>query len=144
MKKLTALIAGATLGAILLTGCHSDEKVKPDALLYHRFALVKANGDEVKVEQDQEVPYIEFNENFNISGKMCNNFSGQAIYKDGKITSDNLVSTKMLCPSDQLNKLDYMIDEMLKRGANVALRNNQLTLKSGNDILIFNLRDVVN
>lgn len=144
MKKLTALIAGATLGAILLSGCHTEEKVKPDDLLYHRFALVQANGNKVNVEQDQEIPYIEFNENFNISGKMCNNFSGQAIYKDNKITSDNLVSTKMLCPNDELNKLDYMIDEVLKRGANVTLKNNQLTLKSGNDTLIFNLRDVVN
>ncbi|WP_392565312.1 META domain-containing protein [Utexia brackfieldae] len=140
MKKLIVFIAAATL----LAGCNTDKTVKPDALLHHRFELVQANGNAVDVGESGLRPYIEFGENFAINGKMCNSFVGQATYKEGELTSPGLASTKMLCADEQLNQLDNVIGQVLVNGAKVSMEGDKLTLKSSDNTLVYELKDVMN
>lgn len=137
MKKLIALVAGATL----LAGCGGDKPVTQEDLLHHRFVLVSENGN--KVEQEVS-PYIEFNEGLMVNGKMCNSFFGKVTLEDSKLTSAGLASTRMLCSDEQLNKLDATIGEVFKDGAKVTLENDQLTLKTDKYELVYKLSDYMN
>lgn len=140
MKKLIAFI----LIAFILSGCNTEQSVKPEDLLHRHFVLVKANGDIIKEDNTMNIPYLEFGENFKISGRMCNQFFGQATYQDDVISSPGLVSTKMLCPNNQLNLLDNIIAQLFQDGAKVSMKENKLILASGENKLIYELKDRVN
>lgn len=137
MKKVIALIISITL----IMGCHAEKTPAHEALLKHRFVLAKANIRSIQLNFDVPKAYIEFGENFKITGRMCNNFFGQASYENGILSSKELVSTKMRCVDDELNQLDFLIAEMLQKGAKLSLKDNKLILRSKQDKLIYQLND---
>ncbi|WP_223813326.1 META domain-containing protein, partial [Klebsiella pneumoniae] len=55
----------------------------------------------------------------------------------------SLAMTRMLCHDAQLNTLDATIDKMLREGAQVDLTENQLTLATADQTLVYKLADLM-
>ena len=139
MKK-TLLLAVLLTGTLIMTGCDQSNKVKAEDLLHHRFVLIKANGQDISPDKHAE---LEFGENLNISGQMCNYFTTKVTLINDTIVSSTLNITHMVCEDNQLDKLDTIITQLIQNGASVILNNEQLTLKNKNNELIYQLKDLM-
>ncbi|MFQ0972840.1 META domain-containing protein [Gilliamella sp. CG35] len=139
MKK-TLLLTSLFVGALVVTGCGESNKIKAEDLLHHHFVLVKANGQDVSSDKAAE---LEFGENMNITGKMCNRFVAKVTLENETIKGAGVGMTKMLCNDEQLDKLDGIITQMITEGAKVSLNKDQLTLKNESNELIFQLKDLM-
>lgn len=145
MKKLMAL----SVISLVLTGCVNPGKasVQPEQLTSHRFVLENVNGKAVK--NTTTPPEISFNalsdislvNNISVSGAMCNRFSGQGKLSEGELKVKTLAMTRMLCTEPQLNELDQAIGDMLRKGAQVDLTEDQLTLATADKTLMFKRAD---
>lgn len=141
MKKLMAL----SVISLVLTGCVNPGKasVQPEQLTSHRFVLENVNGKAVK--NTTTPPEISFNalsdislvNNISVSGAMCNRFSGQGKLSEGELKVKTLAMTRKLCAEPQLNELDQAIGDMLRKGAQVDLTEDQLTLATADKTLMF-------
>lgn len=111
MKKIVTLIALS----MVMAGCVSNGKVSVnrEQLQHHRFVLESVNGKPVTVAKNQ--PELSFGENMTVSGKMCNQFTGQGKLSDGELKVKNLAMTRMMCADPQLNTLDGVISDMFKQ-----------------------------
>lgn len=145
MKKLMAL----SVISLVLTGCVNPGKasVQPEQLTSHRFVLENVNGKAVK--NTTTPPEISFNalsdislvNNISVSGAMCNRFSGQGKLSEGELKVKTLAMTRKLCTEPQLNELDQAIGDMLSKGAQVDLTEDQLTLATADKTLMFKRAD---
>ncbi|MFH2243008.1 heat shock protein HslJ [Enterobacter sichuanensis] len=145
MKKLMAL----SIISLVLTGCVNPGKasVQPEQLTSHRFVLENVNGKAVK--NTTTPPEISFNalsdislvNNISVSGAMCNRFSGQGKLSEGELKVKTLAMTRKLCTEPQLNELDQAIGDMLRKGAQVDLTEDQLTLATADKTLMFKRAD---
>lgn len=101
-----------------------------DDLLHRRFLAVKLNGNPVKVNNDHP-PILEFNGEkdvvFKISGRMCNQFTGNATLKDG-VLSARLAATMKMCIDPVLMELEQTFHRLLADGAKIVLADNNLLL----------------
>lgn len=139
MKKIVALVALSLLAA----GCVSNGKVSVsrEQLQHHRFVLESVDGKPVN-----PTPHpleLSFGEKMTVSGNMCNRFNGQASLSDGELKVKEMVMTRMMCADPQLNALDNTLSAMLKKGAQVDLTANQLTLATADHTLSYKLADLV-
>lgn len=134
MKKIVTLVALS----ILMTGCVSSGKmsVKREQLEHHRFVLESVNGKSVAG------PELSFSEDMTVSGKMCNQFTGEGKLSDGELKVKNLAMTRMVCTDPQLNALDATISEVFRQGAQVDLTENQLTLATAETTLMYRIADL--
>lgn len=107
MKKIVTLVALS----IIMTGCVSSGKVsvKREQLEHHRFVLESVNGKTVTG------PELSFGEDMTVSGKMCNQFTGEGKLSDGELKVKNLAMTRMMCADPQLNALDGTISDGLQQ-----------------------------
>ncbi|HDR2842876.1 TPA: heat shock protein HslJ [Enterobacter sichuanensis] len=145
MKKLMAL----SVISLVLTGCVNPGKasVQPEQLTSHRFVLENVNGKAVK--NTTTPPEISFSalsdislvNNISVSGAMCNRFSGQGKLSEGELKVKTLPMTRKLCTEPQLNELDQAIGDMLRKGAQVDLTEDQLTLATADKTLMFKRAD---
>ncbi|MCM7883843.1 heat shock protein HslJ [Enterobacter sichuanensis] len=145
MKKLMAL----SVISLVLTGCVNPGKasVQPEQLTSHRFVLENVNGKAVK--NTTTPPEISFNalsdislvNNISVSGAMCNRFSGQGKLSEGELKVKTLAMTRKLCTEPQLSELDQAIGDMLRKGAQVDLTEDQLTLATADKTLMFKRAD---
>ena len=145
MKKLMAL----SVISLVLTGCVNPGKasVQPEQLTSHRFVLENVNGKAVK--NTTTPPEISFSalsdislvNNISVSGAMCNRFSGQGKLSEGELKVKTLAMTRKLCTEPQLNELDQAIGDMLHKGAQVDLTEDQLTLATADKTLMFKRAD---
>ena len=121
MNKFAALLAAG----MLLSGCVYNSKVSTGAeqLQHHRFVLTSVNGQAVNA-SDRPLE-LSFGEKMAITGKMY------------------VSMTRMLCHDAQLNTLDATIDKMLREGAQVDLTENQLTLATADQTLVYKLADLM-
>lgn len=143
MKKLIAL----SVISLVLTGCVNPGKasVQPEQLKNHRFVLENVNGKAVKSATTQ--PEIGFSalpdislvmvNNISVSGQMCNRLNGQGKLSEGELKVKTLAMTRKLCTDPQLNELDQTIGDMLRKGAQVDLTEDQLTLATADKTLMF-------
>lgn len=141
MKKLVAV----SLFSLIVAGCVNPGKasVQPDQLQNHRFILENVNGKAVKAASAQ--PEISFSaehdlsliKNIAVSGVMCNRFTGQGKLSEGELKVKNLAMTRRLCTEPQLNELDQTLSDMLSKGAQVDLTEDQLTLATADKSLVF-------
>jgi Heat shock protein len=141
MKKLVAV----SLFSLIVAGCVNPGKasVQPDQLQNHRFVLENVNGKAVKAASAQ--PEISFSaehdlsliKNIAVSGAMCNRFTGQGKLSEGELKVKDLAMTRRLCTEPQLNELDNTLSEMLSKGAQVDLTEDQLTLATAGRSLVF-------
>ncbi len=145
MNKFAALLAAG----MLLSGCVYNSKVSTGAeqLQHHRFVLTSVNGQAVNA-SDRPLE-LSFGEKMAITGKMyvsgnmCNGFSGEGKVSDGELKVKSLAMTRMLCHDAQLNTLDATIGKMLREGAQVDLTENQLTLATADQTLVYKLADLM-
>lgn len=135
-------IAAALAASFLLAGCVYNSKVMTgkDQLQHHRFVLESVNGKNVNSPQPLE---LSFGENMHVSGNMCNHFTGDGSVSDGALKVKNLAMSRMLCSDPQLNELDATLGNMLRSGAQVDLTENQLTLATASDSLVYKLADLM-
>lgn len=137
MKKTIGYLSLLT-ALFTLSGCGESGKIKDTDLMHHHFVLIKANGQDVALDKQAD---LEFGEKMTITGKMCNQFSGQVTLKNDEIKGVGVAMTKMLCNDDQLDKLDIVIDQLISNGAKVELTNNQLILKNKDNELIYQVKE---
>lgn len=139
-RKLIA-ISTLILTTTLLVGCNEEKQITVSDLQHHRFVLITADGQAI---DKNKGAFIEFGEGLSVNGKMCNNFIGKANLTNGTISSPALAQTKMLCSDDeQLNKLDYTVGQIFQQSAKVTLDKGKLTLKSANNELVYELKDLI-
>lgn len=133
MKTLVAV----TLLSLALTGCVNPGKasVQKDQLQNHRFVLESVNGAAVK--PSAMPPEIAFGEKMAVSGMMCNRFSGEGKLSEGELKVKEMAMTRKLCTDPQRNELDNTISTMLRKGAQVDLTQDQLTLATAETTLMF-------
>lgn len=133
MKKIMALLA---LSAVL-SGCVSSrsDTLKPEQLANQRFVLESVNGQPVQL--TGPLPEISFDQDLRVSGKMCNGFTGQGKLSGGELTVKHMGMTMMLCVEPQRNELDHTINTLLSNGVQVDITNNQLTLATASQSLVY-------
>lgn len=133
MKKIMTLVALS----VVLSGCVSSRTVllKSEQLENQRFVLTTFNGQAVAA--DDKAPEISFDKDLRVAGRMCNSFMGQGKLSDGELTVKNMGMTMMMCADPQRNALDHTINAMLSEGAQVDLTDNQLTLATATQTLIY-------
>ena len=140
MNKFAVLLATG----MLLSGCVYNSKVSTGAaqLQHHRFVLTSVNGQTL---DPQGKPLeLSFGEDMHVSGNMCNGFSGKGSISDGELQVKTLAMTRMLCSDSPRNTLDQTLSTMLRDGAQVDLTENQLTLATADQTLVYKLADLVN
>nr|WP_309578241.1 heat shock protein HslJ [Scandinavium hiltneri] len=139
IKMTVALLAAG----MMLAGCvsTSDVTTQPEQLQHHRFVLESVNGTNVT---SQKLLELSFGEDMHISANMCNQFTGEGKLSDGDLTVQKLAITRMVCTDPQLNKLDSTLKTMLRDGVQVDLTEDQLTLATSNDSLVYKLADLMN
>lgn len=133
MKKLVAL----SLVSLALAGCVNPGKasVQAEQLEGHRFVLETVNG--VAIKPSAVPPEMSFGKKMAVSGVMCNRFSGQGKLSEGELKVKAMAMTRKLCVEPQLNELDATIGDMLSKGAQVDLTEDQLTLATAEKTLMF-------
>ena len=145
MKKMLFLLAAAAL----LSGCVYNSKMSTggEQLQHHRFVLESVNG---KTINSSDTPLdVSFGEkqpllnHIYLSGEMCNRFSVTAKISNGELKASDLTTTRKICSDAQLNQLDATLSTMLRQGAQVDLTEQQLTLATADQTLIFKLADLV-
>lgn len=141
MKKTISLIILFAV-TFFITGCNdsTSTKIMEKDLLHHRFVLIKANGEDISPDKQIE---LQFGENMNISGKICNDFAASVELNNNIIKSSEMTMTKTLCNDDQLDKLDSIIEQLITKGAEVSLDKDLLTLKNKDNELIYKLKDLM-
>ncbi|MEX3239048.1 MULTISPECIES: heat shock protein HslJ [Serratia] len=141
MKKSISV----ALTALLLAGCgmsQNGKTVTESDLLHHNFALQSVDGVAVK-SRPGNGPNLEFGEKMHVSGAMCNHFFGSGQLQDGVLTVPGLASTRMACSDPQLNQWDWVIGDVLGKGAKVTLSAQKLTLSGSGHVLVYTQRDWV-
>lgn len=141
MKKLVAV----TFLSLALAGCVNPGKasVQPEQLQNHRFVLENVDGKAItKTATQPEISFsalsdISLIKNITVSGVMCNSYNGQGKLSEGALTVKTLAMTRKLCTDPQLNELDQAIGDMLRKGAQVDLTEDQLTLATAKKTLMF-------
>ena len=141
MKKLVAV----TFLSLALAGCVNPGKasVQPEQLQNHRFVLENVDGKAIaKTATQPEISFsalsdISLIKNITVSGVMCNSYNGQGKLSEGALTVKTLAMTRKLCTDPQLNELDQAISDMLRKGAQVDLTEDQLTLATAEKTLMF-------
>ncbi|MEB7916590.1 heat shock protein HslJ [Enterobacter mori] len=141
MKKLVAV----TFLSLALAGCVNPGKasVQPEQLQNHRFVLENVDGKTItKTATQPEISFsalsdISLIKNITVSGVMCNSYNGQGKLSEGALTVKTLTMTRKLCTDPQLNELDQAIGDMLRKGAQVDLTEDQLTLATAEKTLMF-------
>lgn len=141
MKKLVAV----TFLSLALAGCVNPGKasVQPEQLQNHRFMLENVDGKAItKTATQPEISFsalsdISLIKNITVSGVMCNSYNGQGKLSEGALTVKTLAMTRKLCTDPQLNELDQAIGDMLRKGAQVDLTEDQLTLATAEKTLMF-------
>lgn len=141
MKKTISLIILFAV-TFFITGCNDSTptKIMEKDLMHHRFILIKANGEDISPDKQIE---LQFGENMNISGKICNDFAASVELNNNIIKSSEMTMTKTLCNDDQLDKLDSIIEQLITKGAEVSLDKDLLTLKNKDNELIYKLKDLM-
>lgn len=141
MKKSVAVL----FLSLALTGCVNPGKasVQPEQLQNHRFVLENVDGKAVtKTSAQPEIAFSALSDlslvkKITVSGVMCNSFNGQGKLSEGALTVKTLAMTRKMCSEPQLNELDQAIGDMLRKGAQVDLTEDQLTLATAEKTLMF-------
>lgn len=148
MSKILLVFTALCLLAMPLSGC-SGKPCAParqagltkQMLLHHNFVLTSINGRVFT--GTERIPYIEFTEGFRASGRMCNQFTGQADLAGNTLSVKQMASTRMMCPDAELNQFENDFSQMLMEGAKITLDDNMLTLTGNGHVMIFRLQDYI-
>ena len=82
-------------------------------------------------------PNISFGQWPHLSGRFCNNYSGQMEIEGDLLIAKNMASTMMLCLDEPLSQLETSFYKMLNQGVKVKVENQTLTLTGDGRELVF-------
>lgn len=136
MKKIAIL----SIVVFLLIGCKiiKTNDVGTSDLVNHRFELIFYNNEDIT---STVIPtaFIQFDNEMKVNGKMCSQFYSEnpANLINDILSVTTYVSTRIYCPNEIYNKLDIVINKLLKAGIKVNYQDNLLILTDNLDMLIF-------
>jgi heat shock protein HslJ len=85
--------------------------------------------------------FFTWDQNSNISGKICNSFSGTVKFDNrlNTVTSGPMMSTLMVCTDTDISNLDSKFFRIMNGTADVSLNgdNGRITFKKGSDAIEF-------
>jgi heat shock protein HslJ len=80
---------------------------------------------------------LSFEEN-SLSAKFCNSINGPFVLDGGKITANNLISTKMFCTTPAgVMDLETQFGSILNFGANIYQSGNDIVISSKDSVFVF-------
>lgn len=130
------------LASLTLGGCAKDKEnsmISAKDLKHYSYVLESVDGQ--KFSSEFATPSLSFDDELMIFGRVCNNFRGQAQLKDNILKVEQMASTMMICPEQQLNDLERDFSQMLQAGAEISQQEGKLTLRQGGRELTYKLRD---
>ncbi len=122
----------------LLCGCSGSAlggAVTAEDLLHKEFTLQTVNGTAFIVKD--KTPTIAFLSNMQVVGSVCNRFFGTGTLKDDVLRVDPMGASMMMCPDENLTKLEMNFFKMMAAGVTVRLEDSQLTLEQGGTTLTY-------
>ncbi|MDA1075272.1 MAG: META domain-containing protein [Proteobacteria bacterium] len=125
--------------------CGETQMVTQGDLQHHRWVLQSINGLALHdAAAGKPVPELDFGELMHVSGSTgCNRFSGHAVLSDNRFQIEQLASTRMACPPEQMD-LEAKVLSVLRSRSVIQLNSEKrLSLESDDFLLVFNLRDWV-
>lgn len=109
-----------------------------DFLMHQKFVLVQVNEADYSPDNpDLPAPTLEFGDDFQVSGRICNTYRGQGELQDDVLSVRAVASTRMLCPNTNLGQLETSFFKMLENGATLSMDGDRLSLKQGGSSLVF-------
>ena len=146
MKRVILLLAFCCLVVLPLTAC-GDQKQDTTAaavvaqkdLINNNFVLSAIDGKPYSSSAG-EIPYLAFGADMQISGAVCNQFTGKGELTGATLMVKDMVSTEKPCEDQALNALDTTLSTMLTQGASTTFKDNKLTLSRDNRSLEFTLK----
>jgi len=138
--RAALLVVASGLAAACVT---AQPNVTPEDLQNHRWVLESINGNALGPEiTDGKIPELNFGEEMRVSGNTgCNQYTGQAIVRNGTFVVEAMASTRMMCAPPQ-NDLELSLISVFGSESNISLdAKKMLTLKSGDTTLVFRPAD---
>ena len=134
MKRMLLIF----LASLLLFACNSKaEKAASEQNIETGLkgrSYVLASVDAKTFANDFKVPKLVFGGDGAIGGNVCNQFSGKGVFVGNVFKVPQVAATMMLCPDEQLNKLEQIFFNMLRKGISVTLEEGKLTLSGDGQI----------
>ena len=140
MVRFAVLCLVFLTALLVAVGCVGGQKPVLADLELRRFVLESVDGVPFCASR---MPEMAFDENFRVSGQMCNRFMGQGKLENGVLTVAQMASTRMFCAEEALNHAENRISSMLMAGAEVELTDGILTLRQGGHTVTFTAADRV-
>lgn len=106
-------------------------------LTHQKFVLVQVNEADYVAERDLPTPTLEFGDDFQVRGRICNNYHGPGELQNDVLSVRAVASTRMLCPNSNLTQLETKFFQMLESGVNLSMDGDRLYLKQGDSSLVF-------
>lgn len=85
-------------------------------LAHQKFVLVQVNEADHVAERDLPPPTLEFGDDLQVSGRICNNYHGPGELRNDVLSIRAVASTRMLCPDSNLGQLETKFFQMLESG----------------------------
>ena len=119
-----------------------------NVLAHRNFIISSVDGQEFPTKdqegQSRPLPNLDFGQWPHVSGKICNNYSGQVELKGDVLSMKNAATTMMMCHDNELNQLEVTFHRLLNEGVKMEFVGQTLTLKSADHTLVFTVSDYVN
>jgi heat shock protein HslJ len=147
LRQLILVIFTLMLAACAGTGASSDMSAEPtiatDADLEgHSYDLIALNGEPItNIPADPaRQPFMKFDGDMGIAGKLCNNFTGSLSRTETKYQGE-MAATRMACFDQRLTQAEAALFSAFSEGAELILTGSELSITHGNDTLLFQLND---
>ncbi|MCD8350340.1 MAG: META domain-containing protein [Planctomycetaceae bacterium] len=124
--------------AVMVVGLGVAPAADPDTVIGHRYALTRVDGEAFASEREV---FIEFGENYFITGRICNVFRAPAAYRNGILKSEAIASTRMLCPDQGLSQIETGFLQALQDGVSAVRYGDRLQLRRDAAVWEFTLAD---
>ena len=128
------------ISLFLVGACANARTPDRSDLQHRRFVLASVDGEPFSASR---MPEMTFDENFRITGQMCNRFTGQGILEKGMVKASQMASTRMFCADAALNRVEDIFSAMMTAGSAAEFADNTLTLRQGAHTLVFTAKDRV-
>lgn len=108
--------------------------VKPADIAGKRYILYSVDG---KAFTSENQPFVEFDKDLNMAGAICNRFRGPATLENGILRTPGIVATRMMCPDENLSKLEPVVFKQLENGVVLRVEESDLIMQNAEIDLVF-------
>lgn len=132
----------AALALVMLSmGAYAEEwwPVGAKNVIGNKYVLTRVDGKPFKAEREV---FVQFGENHAISGSICNRFSGTYEMRGSIIKVEDIASTRMICPHEDLSKLENTFFQYLRGGISVTVQEGGvIEMRRDSSIWVFQKSD---